>query len=46
MVDGVHSPVCSVLGLGGFVWLHLMASAAHSQCWVEGLYLQLGCCRI
>ena len=42
MVDGVHSLVCSVLGLGGFVWLHLMTFVAHLRCLVEGLHLQLG----
>ena len=34
MVDGVHSLVCLVLGLGGFVQLHLMASVSHLQCLV------------
>ena len=44
MVDGVHSLVWSVLGLGGFVGLHLTAFVSHSLCLVEGLHLQLGSC--
>ena len=47
MVDGVHSPVCSVLGFGGFVQLHLIVSVSHShsRCLVGGLHLQLGSCQ-
>ena len=45
MVDGVHSMVYLVLGLGGFVRLDLMAFVAHWQCLVEGLHLQLGSCQ-
>ena len=37
--------VDAVLGLVGFVWLHLMAFVAHLQCLVEGLHLQLGSCK-
>ena len=36
VVEGVHALVCSVLGLGGFVQLHLMACMAHLLCWIEG----------
>ena len=32
MIDGVHFLVCLVLGIGGFVQLHLMASVSHSRC--------------
>ena len=39
-MNGVHSLVCSVLGLVGFVQLHLMAFVAHLQCLVEGLHLK------
>ena len=36
MMDGVHSSVCSVLVIGVFVQLHLMASVSHLRCLVGG----------